>query len=191
MPHVCSPNRLDPTRSGLLVIDVQEKLCPLIPSAEHAIGQMNRLVEVGKLLSIPMAATVQYPKGLGPLVPSLAQQFPTPEEKVTFSAAVCRTELDRWTSEGRDQIVLVGIETHVCVQQTVLDLLAEGLRTFVVADAVAARHQSDHEIALCRMRDCGATVTTVESVMFEWVGSADRPEFKAVSNIIKSKPSTG
>ncbi len=94
--------------------------------------------------------------------------------------------LDRWTSEGRDQIVVVGMETHVCVQQTVLDLLAEGLRPFVVADAVAARHRCDHEVALCRIRDSGATITTVESVMFEWLGSADRPEFKAVSKIIKS-----
>jgi isochorismate hydrolase len=186
MPHVCSPNRLDPNRSGLLVIDVQEKLCPLIAAAENAIGQMNRLVEVGKLLSIPMAATVQYPKGLGPLVQSLAQEFPAPEEKVVFSAAVCRASLDRWTSEGRDQIVVVGMETHVCVQHTVLDLLAEGLRPFVVADAVAARHLCDHEVALCRIRDSGATITTVESVMFEWLGSADRPEFKAVSKIIKS-----
>ena len=186
MPHVCSPNRLDSASSGLLVIDVQEKLCPSISTAEQVIGQINRLVEVGKLLSIPMAATVQYPRGLGPLVPSLAEVFPTPEEKVSFSAAVCRQALDQWTSQGRDQIVIVGIETHICVQQTVLDLMAEGLRPFVVADAVAARATLDHDVAINRMRDSGATVITVESVMFEWLGTAERPVFKAVSKIIKS-----
>ena len=177
---------LDKENTGLLIIDVQEKLCPLISTAELVIGQINRLVEVGRLLSIPMAATVQYPRGLGPLVPSLAEAFPAAEEKVAFSAAVCRQALDQWTSQGRDQIVIVGIETHVCVQQTVLDLIAEGLRPFVVADAVAARAVFDHKVALSRMRDHGATIITVESVMFEWLGTADRPEFKAVSKIIKS-----
>lgn len=186
MPHVCSPHRLDSTRSGLLVIDVQEKLCPLISGSDSVIGQINRLIQAAKLLSIPMAATVQYPRGLGPLVASLAQEFPSAEEKVAFSAAVCRGALDCWTGEARDQIVLVGIETHVCVQQTVLDLLAEGLRPFVVADAVAARNVADHDVALDRMRDNGATVTTAEAVMFEWLGTADRPEFKAVSKIIQS-----
>ena len=189
MPHVRSPHRLDPNRSGLLVIDVQEKLCPAIASAENVIGQISRLIEAAKLLAVPMAATVQYPKGLGPLVEPLNQEFPSAQDKVAFSAAVCRDSLDRWTSESRDQIVVVGIETHVCVQQTVLDLLAEGLRTFVVADAVGSRHRSDYDVALERMRDSGATITTVESVVFEWLGSADRPEFKAVSRIIKSDAS--
>ena len=187
MPHVVSPLRLDPARSGLLVIDLQDKLLPVIPSGEAVIDQAHRLLDAAKLMSVPFAATVQYPRGLGQLTPSLRKDFPDPEEKLDFSAAVCRRELDRWIEEGRDQIVIVGIETHVCVQQTVLDLLAEGLLPFVAAEGVAARKGGDHETAIRRMRDSGATITTVESILFEWVGTADRPEFKSISKLVKER----
>ncbi len=186
MPHVRSPNRLDSGRSALLVIDFQEKLCPFILAQDVIERQMLRLIESAKLLAVPTAGTVQYPKGLGPLVASLRNEIPDSEEKLDFSAGVCRDALDRWAGEGRDQIIVVGIETHVCVQQTVLDLIAEGLRPFVVADAVGARNEIDHRVAIERMRDNGATITTTESVMFEWLGTSDRGEFKAVSKIIKS-----
>jgi isochorismate hydrolase len=186
MPHVRSPHRLDPGRSALLVIDLQEKFYPHIRTADALVHQIQRLIEATKLLGVPAAATVQYPKGLGPLVAPLREEFPAPEEKLDFSAAACRVALDQWTLEGRDQIVVVGIETHVCIQQTALDLMAEGLRPFLVADAVAARDVYDHELAISRMRDCGATITTVESVLFEWLGTADRPEFKAISKIVQN-----
>jgi isochorismate hydrolase len=191
MPHVRSPNRLQAGRSAMLVIDLQEKFYPHIRGADALVHQIERLIEAAEVLSVPAAATVQYPKGLGPLVESLREAFPTAEEKLDFSAAVCRDSIDRWTSESRDQIVVVGIETHVCVQQTVLDLIAEGLRPFVVADAVAARHERDHDLAIARMRDNGATITTVESVLFEWLGTADRAEFKTISKIVQrgSSPS--
>ncbi len=186
MPHVRSPQRLDTRRSALWVIDLQEKLCPAIRSADNVIRQTLRLLEAASLLGVPAAATVQYPAGLGPLVPSLREHFPSPEEKRAFSASVCRQSLDRWLGEGRDQIVIVGMETHVCVLQTVLDLIAEGLRPFVVAEAVAARNGRDHEIAMERMRDGGATILTAESVLFEWLETSDRPEFKAISRLVKS-----
>ncbi len=186
MPHIRSTLLIDSQRSGLLVIDFQARLCELIAEAGAVEKQIRRLCQAADLLNVPAAATVQYPKGLGPLVESLQDRFGSPEEKSAFSAAVCREALDAWTGQGRDQIVVVGIETHVCVQQTVLDLLAEGLRVFVVADAVCARGTGDHDVALDRMRDSGATITTAESVMFEWLGTSDRPEFKDVSKIIKS-----
>lgn len=186
MPHVRSPERLDSRRTALLVIDLQEKLYPHIALADAVLSQIHRLIAAAKRLSIPAAATVQYPQGLGPLVDSLRDEFPNPEEKLDFSAAACRDSLDRWAQSGRDQIVLAGIETHVCVQQTALDLVAEGMRPYVVADAVAARRSRDHDLAMDRMRDCGVTITTVEAVLFEWLGTADRPEFKAISQIIKS-----
>lgn len=186
MPQVRSPQRLDSRRSALWVIDVQEKLCPAIPSAENVVRQTHRLLEAARLLSVPASATVQYPAGLGPLVPSLQTAFPSPEEKRDFSATVCREALDRWFAEERDQIVIVGMETHVCVLQTVLDLIAEGARPFVVAEAVAARHGRDHETAIERMRDNGASIITVESVLFEWLGSSQHPDFKAISRIVKS-----
>ncbi len=186
MPHVRSPHRLDADRSALWVIDLQEKLVPAIPSAAAVERQIHRLIQAARRLAVPTAATVQYPQGLGPLVPSLREHFPSPEAKRDFSATVCRDALDRWTAQGRDQILVAGVETHVCVQQTVLDLLAEGLRPFVVAEAVASRHGRDHELAMDRMRDCGATLITVEAVLFEWFGTSDRPEFKDVSSIVKS-----
>lgn len=185
MPHVRSPLRLDANRCAVLVIDLQKKLVDVVHSGRAVVKQTHRLLDAAEILGIPSAATVQYPKGLGPLVDSLADHFPDPEEKLDFSAAVCRRELDAWVADGRDQIVVVGIETHVCVQQTVLDLMAEGLRPFIPVEAVAARGGEDHEIALERMEFSGATLTTVESVMFEWLSTADRPEFKAISKMIK------
>ncbi len=185
MPYVRSPDRLDASRCGLFVIDVQTKLVPLIRSADNVVRQIHRLLTAAKLLGIPCAATVQYPQGLGPLVPSLSEVFPNPEPKQDFSAAVCRGWLDDWSNSGRDQIVISGIETHVCVLQTVLDLIAEGQRPYVVAEAVAARHGRDHETAIDRMRDAGATIVTVEAVLFEWLGTSDRPEFKAISRLVK------
>lgn len=185
MPYVRSPLRLNAERSALWVIDLQEKLCPVIPTAGNVEVQTLRLLKAAELLSIPTGATVQYPQGLGQLLPSLREHLTQPEEKVEFSAAVCRNNLDRWTKTGRDQILIAGIESHICVLQTVLDLLAEGLRPFVVSDAIAARHESDHNVAIDRMRDAGATILSSESVLFEWLGTARRPEFKAISQLVK------
>ncbi|QDT05942.1 putative isochorismatase [Rubripirellula lacrimiformis] len=186
MPAVRSPHLLDAARSGLLVIDIQEKLVPAIPSADNVIRTTERLVQAAEILDIPAAATVQYPKGLGGLVQSLADQLPAPEEKLDFSAAVCRDALDRWCSQGRDQIVIAGIETHICVLQTALDLLAEGLRVFVVAEAVAARGGRDHDAAIDWMAGAGVTITTFESAVFQWCRTASHPQFKSISRLVKS-----
>lgn len=186
MPHVRSPQRLDTRSSAVWVIDLQEKLCPAIPDSRLVLEQTHRLLEASKILEVPFAATVQYPTGLGPLEASLRSYLPEPEEKRAFSATLCRDALDRWRSENRDQIVIVGVETHVCVLQTVLDLIAEDVKPFVVVDAVAARKQIDHDLALQRMRESGAVITTLESVLFEWLETSDQPQFKAISKIIKS-----
>lgn len=186
MPHVRSPHRLDIHRSALWIIDIQEKLFPVIPNASKIESKACRLVESARRLSVPTGATVQYPKGLGPLVPSLRKYISDPEEKVDFSAAVCRRDLNVWAKSGRDQVVIVGIETHICVLQTVLDLIAEGHRPFVVSDAVGSRGQQDHDDAMVRMRDCGATIVTSDSILFEWLSTAKHPEFKAISQLVKN-----
>ena len=185
MPHVRSPQRLDCDRSGLLVIDVQEKLLPVIPSGQAVVRQVHRLLDAAEILNVPFAATVQYPQGLGPLDSSLAERIPSVQSKTAFSAAVCREAIEEWLGQGRDQIVVTGIETPICVMQTVLDLLAEGVEVFIAAEAVAARDGRAHEMSLDRMRDSGATVLPVESVMFEWCSDAARPEFKAISSLVK------
>jgi len=186
MPHVQSPLRPGSRRGGLLIVDLQEKLLAALPEARRVVAQTHRLVDAAGILGIPTAATVQYPRGLGLLEPSLAERLPRPEEKLEFSAAVCRAALDPWAEAGRDQIVVAGVETHVCVEQSVLDLIAEGFQVFVVADAVTARREADHEWALKRMQSAGATVGTVESILFGWCGTSDRDEFKAISRIIKN-----
>ena len=186
MPHVISPDRLCDERSGLLVVDLQQRLLLAIPGRQSVVERTAALLQAADCLGIPAAATVQYPKGLGPIEPNLQQRLADPEEKLEFSAAGCRRGLDRWIADGRDQVVVVGIESHVCIEQTVLDLIAEGLKVFVVVDAIAARNVADHEHAVARMRSAGATVTTTEAVLFSWCGTADRPEFKTISGIVKS-----
>jgi len=178
--------RIRAEQSAVLVIDVQEKLAPAVPSADHVIDRVEALLNAAELLDIPAAATMQYPKGLGPLVPQLAQRFPDAEEKKDFSAAVCRRDLDAWKAAGRCQILITGIETHICVLQTVLDLLSEGLTPIVVAEAVAARGGLEHELAIEQMRRAGVLVTSVESVLFQWTRTADHPHFKSISRITKS-----
>lgn len=185
MPHQASPKRLDPARCGLLAVDLQEKLLSAIPSGNEVVRQCHRILDAAEALDVPVAATVQYPRGLGPVESSLAPRLRVAEEKMEFSAAGCRESLETWTAADRDQVVVVGIETHVCVEQTVLDLIAEGKQVFVVAQAVAARHGQDHEWALQRMQRAGAWVTTTEAVLFGWCRTADRPEFKTISRLIK------
>lgn len=184
--HQVSALRLQPERSAVLVIDLQEKLVPVIESAEHVVELTDALLQASDFLEIPAAATAQYPKGLGPLVEPLCDRFPDPEEKLDFSSAVCRREIDEWISQKRDQILICGIETHICVLQTAMDLQAEGLHPVVVAEAVAARGGWEHELAIDQMRQMGIMITSVESVLYQWLGSASHPQFKAISKIVKS-----
>jgi nicotinamidase-related amidase len=186
MPRTDSPHRLSSDRSAILVIDLQEKLAAAIESTDHVVQITTGLLESARLLGVPFAATVQYPKGLGGLVPPLCDWFPRPEEKLDFSSAVCRRELDPWIRDGRDQILLCGIETHICVLQTALELKAEGLSPVIVAEAVASRGGWEHELAIEQLTALGIPSVSFESVVFQWLQSAEHPQFKAVSRIVKS-----
>ncbi|MCO8123771.1 isochorismatase family protein [Stieleria sp. TO1_6] len=182
-----SSQRILATRSAILVVDLQQRLVPAIRSADHVVEMTEMLLQAADLLDIPSAATVQYPQGLGPLVTPLDQRFPHAEEKLDFSAAVCRRELDRWVADGRTQILVCGIETHICVLQTVMDLVEEGLQPIVVAEAVAARGGQEHELAIEQMRSMGVVISSVESVLFQWLRTAQHPQFKAISRLVKSR----
>jgi nicotinamidase-related amidase len=177
--------RLHRGRTALLVIDVQERLLPVIDDHEELEVRIRTAVEGAAALGVPVVATEQYPKGLGPTVPSLAEHLASPVEKLSFSC--CGVEgVDRALAAAGPQTVLVaGIETHVCVLQTVLDLLERGLNPVLLADCTASRHRRDHEIALERLRGEGATITTVESALFELVGVAGSDEFKQISRLVK------
>jgi hypothetical protein len=138
-----------------------------------------------RILSVPVFGTEQYPKGLGRTADELASRLGATREKVVFSC----TPVLGWghaaeIADDRDQVVVAGMETHVCVMQTVLDLIAGGFRVYVPADAVASRSELDWRIALDRMASSGATITTVESVLFEWCERAGTPEFKDIQKLI-------
>ena len=192
MPHTVSPLRLESHRSGLLLVDLQEKLCPAIEGIESVLERAIVLTQACDELQIPRIATVQYPDGLGNLVEPFGSHYPSPHEKLDFSAAVCRTAIDPWSETDRDQVVLVGIETHICILQTALDLQAEGKQVYVVLDAVASRNAQDHIQGLERMRSCGIHIVSLESVLFEWLGSSRHASFRLISQMIKglNPPST-
>lgn len=185
-----SPELLRRESSRLLLVDVQEKLVPTLGQSFHeqTLGTCQFLCEGAKLLQVPITITEQYPQGLGPTIAALKDYSQERRAKKRFSALDCTgwpTAAE--VTDDRYQIVVAGIETHVCVMQTVLDLLASGYQTYVAADAVAARGTTDHQWALTRMGNAGAIITTTESILFEWCETAEAPEFKQLSSLIKSR----
>jgi nicotinamidase-related amidase len=184
--YIRSSELLSRGASRLVIVDVQEKLVPLIAAGEMMVSNCRRLIEGARALGVPVFATEQYPKGLGRTVPALRELFDAIPEKLRFSSV----EVLNWGFAGdgtsdRDQVVVAGIEAHVCVLQTALDLIAHGYRVFVPADAVASRGELDWKIALDRLASAGAVIATTESVLFEWCETAGTPEFKQISRLIK------
>ncbi len=184
-----SPELLHRSSSRLLIVDVQVKLvASLEESTQKRLLEACRfLVEGARTMGIPVIATEQYPQGLGPTVSSLTEFANSRPTKKRFSAVEC-SGLPTAADDDRFQVVVAGMETHVCVLQTVLDLLASGYQTFVALDAVSARRSIDHEVAIQRMANSGAIITTAESALFEWCESAESPEFKQLSSLVKSRP---
>ena len=180
--------RLTTDNSTLLVIDVQDKLLIKMPDAPSLVRDVGFLMDVARLLNVPVAATEQYPKGLGPthaeIKRRLAGDLPV---KMTFSCCGARGLVPDLRASGRATVVLAGMETHVCVMQTALDLLAENFTVFLPIDALQARFQSDHDVAIRRMERAGAIITSVEATAFEWMRSAEHPQFKHVSKLVQER----
>lgn len=183
-----SPELMSRRDTALLVVDVQGKLVTLIPGHDRLIWNVRRLIDGAELLGLPIAATEQYPRGLGSTVPELAQRLGTIPDKSLFSCAECGDVFRDLEARGVFKVLVCGIEAHVCVQQTVFDLMAAGLRVYVAADAVGARHTIDYDMALRRMDSGGATITTTEAALFEWCETAATPEFKSISRLIQEAP---
>jgi nicotinamidase-related amidase len=181
------PTQLSTGDSALLVIDVQEKLLPKISGADALVRNIGFLIDGARLLDVPVAATEQYPKGLGTTVPELAQRLPRRQDKVAFTCCAVASLTDGFREAGRAKIVLAGIETHVCVLHTALDLLAQGFSVYLPVDAVGSRFALDHEQALRRLERAGAVITTSETTVFEWVGGASHPRFKQVSALVQER----
>lgn len=178
------PKRLDPARAALVVVDVQEAFRKAVPDFEQVARAASTLVRGAEAVGIPVVVTEQYPKGLGETVPEVADRLPAgvgPLEKVAFSAA----EADGFElGAGRDQALVCGIETHVCVNQTVLDLLGSGTEVHVAEDAVGSRFADSKRVGLQKMEQAGAVLTSVETSLFELVRRAGTEEFKAVQKLI-------
>ena len=174
-------------RASLLVVDIQTRLVPAMHSGERVVANAGILMASARRLGIPLLVSEQYPRGLGPTVPELSKYLSEKEtfEKVEFSCLGNAAYRRAFESLGRKQVVVTGIEAHVCVMQTVLDLLDAGYETAVVADAVSSRTPENHRHALDRMARAGAEIVTTEMVVFEWLGKAGTPEFKELSALIR------
>lgn len=183
-----SPELMSPQDTGLLVIDVQEKLVPHIHDHQKVVWNIRRLLDAARILGIRILATEQYPKGLGPTVSPLRERLGPIPEKLMFSCRECWSLFEEAEQAGLSRLLVCGIEAHVCVQQTVLDLLASGWRVYVAADAVGSRHRIDYEIALRRMELAGAIITTTEAALFEWCIRAGTAEFKQISQLAREFP---
>ena len=189
MQYTVKPELLSRDDSLLVVVDVQEKLVPAVPAAPRVIARVRLLLEAARVLNVPVLATEQYPKGLGPTVKEIRDLLPpgvVPLEKTDFSCVPVPGFASRLMTLGREQIVVAGLEAHVCVGQTALELAAAGKRVFVPADAVASRREEDAAVALRRLERAGAVITTAEAVVFEWLRRAGTPEFKELSAVIRS-----
>lgn len=179
-----SASKLDPMRAALLVVDVQEAFQKALPGFEQVAEATATLVQGAAAIGIPVVVTEQYPKGLGATVAQVARHLPAgtePIEKIAFSAA----EADGFDLSERDQAIVCGIEAHVCVNQTVLDLLAQDVEVHVVADAVGSRTNANRELGLAKMERAGALITSVEMALFELLGGSDAEAFKQVQALLK------
>ena len=179
--------RLKVEDTALLVVDLQEKLLPKIINADDVARNATFMVQAAKTLGVPVLATEQYPKGLGATVEPLRSLIEKVWEKQSFSAVREGGVLDFLKSDARIKVVLVGIEAHICVMQTVLDLLNQGFHVFICVDAVSSRYAIDVKIALKRMQQAGAVLVTSETCVYELLETAANPVFKEISVMVQER----
>lgn len=184
-----SSRLLNAKNSVLLVVDVQERFMPVIHGVEAMNDNIAVLIQAAQILGVPTVVTEQYPKGLGHTIEQLQSVLPEDGtvpvlEKVEFGA-LADSQVQAALPSERKQLVVCGIETHVCVNQTVHQALEQGWQTHVVRDAVSSRHPDNHATALEKMTQSGAIATTTEMVLFEWLSTSKHPQFKAIQQLIK------
>ncbi len=182
------PSLLDRKRAALAVIDIQEKFRPMMPDFDEIAARIAVMVQGCKLLNVPIIVTEQYPQGLGCTAASVKSFLPedTPTiDKVTFSSCGV-PEFDLQLREKHvEQVMLVGIEAHICVSQTAHDLLQLGYQVHLISDAIGARFANNKEVALTKMQRAGAILSSVEMALFELMKASTATEFKAIQNLIK------
>jgi nicotinamidase-related amidase len=186
-PITKNPKILSTETTALLIIDIQEKVLAVMNNPKEVTNNTIKLIKGFKVLNLPIFFTEQYPKGLGSTTSVIAKELEglSAIQKMSFSCFGADDLFTRLKDNDISQVVIAGIESHVCVQQTVLDLLANGFQVNVCADAVSSRKEIDYNTALERMRSHGAEITTAESVLFELLNVSGSDEFKQISKIVK------
>ncbi len=179
--------QLDRNNAALLIIDIQERLAVVMDKKDQVVRNTLHLVELAKMLNLPVVVTEQYPKGLGRTLPEITAALPTylPIEKTSFNCCGEESFNEQIRRLGKKKIIVTGMETHICVLQTGLGLLQAGFDVHLVADAVCSRTKANWRSGLELVRDAGAVITNTETVLFQLLGVAGTPEFKAISNRIK------
>ena len=178
---------LDRSTVALVVIDYQEKLLPKIHDAESVVAHAVRLIRFARELAIPILWTEQYPKGLGHTVDAIAAELPDGHvfEKTAFGCLADRAIAEAFETSGRRQLLLTGIEAHVCVMQTGLAALDAGYEVFIPRDAVGSRIVAEYEAGIHRLETAGAVLVTTEMALFELLREAGTPEFKKLLPLLK------
>jgi nicotinamidase-related amidase len=182
-----SSDKISSKVNSLLIIDIQEKIISPILNKDSIIKNIKKLINAYQILEENIFISEQNPLKLGETIPELLPKSRFKKiEKMAFSLANIQDFLKELKSKKISNLIVCGIETHICIQQTVLDCLQKGLEVIIVSDAMGSRNTKDHEIALKRMIHSGAILTTTESIIFELCKTADRKEFKEIRNIIMS-----
>jgi nicotinamidase-related amidase len=173
--------------SLLLIVDIQQAMLKAIASWEVVAGKVKQLIRSSNALNVPILLTEQYRKGLGETLPELMQEINSPDvfQKEHFSACLESEFIPTVQSFNRKKIVAVGMETHVCVLQTCLDLIEAGFQVHLVADAVASRANENRNIAIDILRQAGAVITSTEIVIFQWAMRANTDDFRKLLPIVK------
>ena len=185
--HEISSNKLSPTVNALLIIDIQEKIIRPIFNKDSIIKNVKKLLNAYQILEENILVSEQNPIKLGGTIPELLPKAGFRKiEKMEFSLAKIEEFAKELNNKKVTNLIVCGIETHICIQQTVLDCLEKGFEIFLISDSMGSRNRIDHEIALQRMNQSGAILTTTESIIFELCKTADRKEFKEIRNIIMS-----
>ncbi len=183
---LANPLLMTPDNTVLLVIDMQAKLLPWIRFGDKVAWNTRRLLDGAEIFGLPFLGTEQYRQGLGPTIEPLAAKLGEMPDKLHFSSYDAVSE--KLAELGRPKVLIAGIEAHVCVQQTALDLLSLGYEVYLAVDAIGSRFAADRKFALRRMESSGVTLTTTESALFEWCRVAGTPQFKQISQLVRESP---
>ncbi|MCL4151002.1 UNVERIFIED_CONTAM: hypothetical protein GTU68_020898 [Idotea baltica] len=184
---------MEPGNTAIVVVDVQEKLLPAIQESETVQSNIERLLDAAAILQVKAVGTEQYPKGLGATVQGVREKLSGDlmvnglPAKTMFSCRECETMFRQLAEQGVQNLLLCGIETHVCIAQTALDMIAAGFNVYLSVDAVGARFAIDHDVALRRLEISGCTLTTTEAAIFELCGQAGDDRFKAISKLVRQR----